>query len=105
MFLIQLFLIEAYVIQSESFKNLIKKRGATHHLNTVGLPRGNGQVERYNRTVLDSLATMGADVDDDHWDYNICNVQIGINATNKAIEVSPSKTLMRYRLIKILPSK
>lgn len=84
---------------SSSFKNFIKEIGATHHLNAVGLPRGNGQVERYNRTLLDSLATMGANMNDDQWDENVANIQVGINSTvNKAIGVSPSEALMGFRV-------
>lgn len=62
------------------------------------MPRGNGQVERYNRTVLDSLATMGAGAEDDEWDENIANIQLGLNNTlNKAIDTSPAEALLGYR--------
>lgn len=30
-----------------------------HHLNAVRMPRGNDQVQRYNKTILDALSTMG----------------------------------------------
>lgn len=63
------------------------------------LPRGNGQVERYNRTLLDSLSTMGADLDDDMWDDNVANIQLGLNGTiNKALGAAPSEVLMGYRV-------
>jgi hypothetical protein len=44
---------------SNGFKVFTDQFGIAHHLNAVGMPRGNGQVERYNRTILNSLATMG----------------------------------------------
>ena len=46
-------------------------------------------MERYNRTILDSLATMGAEKDDNRWDTNVPNIQVGLNGTvNKAIDRS-----------------
>ena len=67
-------------------------------MNAVGMPRGNGQVERYNRTILDSLATMGADTTSTDWDDNIHNLQLGLNNTfNKSLGVSPSEVMFGYR--------
>lgn len=84
---------------SIKFKAFCNTRGITHYLNAVGLPRGNGQVERYNRTILDSLSTMGADLEDDGWDENIVNIQLGLNGTiNKALGAAPSEVLMGYRV-------
>lgn len=84
---------------SESFQNFLKQKGITHHYNAVGLPRGNGQVERYNKTILDSLATMGADMNEDKWDKHILNIQLGINGTyNQAIGCAPSEALMGFRV-------
>lgn len=63
------------------------------------MPRGNGQVERYNRTIIDSLSTMGANCDDDEWDQNIMNIQLGLNGRiNKALNASPSEVLLGYRV-------
>jgi transposase InsO family protein len=61
---------------SEEFQEFCGSIQTKIHFNAVATPRGNGQVERYNRTVLDSLATMGADLDDNCWDENIHNVQL-----------------------------
>lgn len=84
---------------SQKFKTFCNKRGITHYLNAVGLPRGNGQVERYNRTILDSLSTMGANLDDDDWDENVPNIQLGLNGTiNKALGAAPSEVLLGYRV-------
>lgn len=84
---------------NKAFQNFCSELAITHHLNATALPRGNGQVERYNRVLLDALATMGADNDDDEWDRNLVNIQLGINGTiNKAIGVTPSEALMGYRV-------
>nr|CAI5866913.1 unnamed protein product [Callosobruchus analis] len=59
------------------------------------MPRGNGQVERYNKTVLNSLATMGADKDDEEWDKNISSIQLGLNNTlNRALNSTPAEVLL-----------
>lgn len=84
---------------SNKFRAFCNSRGMTHYLNAVGLPRGNGQVERYNRTILDSLSTMGSDLEDDEWDENLPNIQLGLNGTvNKALGAAPSEVLMGYRV-------
>jgi transposase InsO family protein len=85
---------------SNEFKVFTDQFGITHHLNAVGMPRGNGQVERYNRTILNSLATMGAGVSDTAWDENLLNIQLGLNGSvNSAIGVAPSEALMGFRVI------
>jgi hypothetical protein len=85
---------------SEKFREFCDHIQTKIHFNAVATPRGNGQVERYNRTVLDSLATMGADLDDDCWDENVHNVQLGLNGTlNRAVGVSPSEALMGFRVV------
>lgn len=83
---------------SKRFKDFNDERNIRHHLNAVGMPRGNGQVERYNKTILDSLSTMGADKSDDEWDENVMNIQLGLNNTlNRAITTTPSEALLGYR--------
>jgi transposase InsO family protein len=85
---------------SEKFREFCDHIQTKIHFNAVATPRGNGQVERYNRTVLDSLANMGADLDDDCWDENLHNVQLGLNGTlNRAVGVSPSEALMGFRVV------
>ena len=84
---------------SRKFNKFCNTRGITHYLNAVALPRGNGQVERYNRTILDSLSTMGANLHDDSWDENVSNIQLGLNGTiNKALGAAPSEVLLGYRV-------
>lgn len=60
----------------------------------------NGQVERYNKTITNSLATMGANKNDKTWDETLINLHVGLNGTlNQAIGVSPSEALMGYPVI------
>jgi transposase InsO family protein len=85
---------------SRRFSDFVLEIGTTHHIIAVGLPRGNGQIERYNRTLINSLGTMGAFDKEDRWDEQITSIQVGINGTlNNAIGVSPSEALMGFRVV------
>ncbi|KAK9719465.1 hypothetical protein QE152_g22641 [Popillia japonica] len=65
----------------------------------VGLPRGNGQVERLNKTVLNALATMGIRTTSNNWDSNIVKIQPRINNTKHRItKATPSELLFGYKL-------
>lgn len=64
---------------AESFQNFCSTRNIRCHVVAVGMPRANGQVERYNRTVLDALGTMGANIDDTDWDINVPAIQSALN--------------------------
>lgn len=84
---------------SEQFKKFCTELEIKHYLNAVAMPHGNVQVERYNHTIRESLATMGANKHDKEWDTNLKNIQLGLNGTfNQAIGVSPSEALMGYRV-------
>lgn len=83
---------------SKSFKDFCSELKITHHLNAVGTPCGNDQVERYNRTILDALSTMGANRDEDEWDENVHNIQLGLNDTvTKSIGVTASEVMFRFK--------
>nr|CAH7722767.1 unnamed protein product [Callosobruchus chinensis] len=58
------------------------------------MPRGNGQVERANRTVIDGLATMGASTTADNWDSNLTALQQGINSSKHKITDATPATLL-----------
>lgn len=63
------------------------------------MPRSNGQVERYNQTILESLRSMGANTDGNKWDLHIDQIQQGINSTiNKSTAAVPSEVFFGYRL-------
>lgn len=49
------------------------------------MPRGNGQVERYNQTILNSLATMGANLDGDSWDDSLSEALIGFRVVSQGL--------------------
>lgn len=62
------------------FKEYCEKLGVKHVLNAVASPRANGQVERLNRTILNSLtAHMGEE--QKGWEVYLPKVQLGINSS------------------------
>lgn len=84
---------------SHSFKTFCTENGIKHILNAVATPRANGQCERYNRTILASLAALNGDREDDNWDGHVKTVQRGLNSTvNKAIGTTPSEALFGTKL-------
>jgi hypothetical protein len=75
---------------SGRFKQTCKRVGTKLILNATATPRANGQVERYNRTLLASIAATFSD--EETWDYEISKVAWGLNTTaNKATGESPFK--------------
>lgn len=60
----------------------------------AGMPRGNGQVERANRSILEAIAPMGADTSSDNWDSNLEAIQQGINSTkHKTTDATPAELM------------
>lgn len=79
---------------SHSFRRFCLDRGIKHILNAVASPRSNGQVERYNRTVLDSLTALNIGDDDREWDNKLGKIQWGLNNTlQKTIGRSPAEVM------------
>lgn len=77
---------------STTFKNYIKSIGVRHVLNAVATPRANGQIERYNRTILESLAASNHGLDERNWDTHINKVQWSLNNTrNRSTGTTPSE--------------
>lgn len=84
---------------SKIFRKFIKNTGIKHVLNAVSTPRANGQVERYNRTILDVLSTKSHGQDDRTWDEFLFDIQIGLNTTvNKTTQKSPSELLFGFNI-------
>lgn len=84
---------------SSKFKSFITEIGVHHVKNAVASPRANGQVERYNRTILDSLASQNHGKDERLWDDRLLQVQWGLNNTlNKGTGKTPSEVLFGLRL-------
>lgn len=66
---------------SHAFKQYCLDKGIKHILNAVASPRSNGQVERYNRTILGSLTAQNLNHDERDWDDQVYKVQWGLNNT------------------------
>lgn len=83
---------------SESFNKFIVEKNIKHVLNAVSTPRANGQVERYNRTLIDALTTKCVGSLETKWDEHLPDVQWGMNNTiNKGINRTPSEALFGIR--------
>lgn len=84
---------------SKLFTDYCKEKNIRAHIIATAVPRSNGQVERYNQTILEALRAMGADSDNNKWDQHIQNIQQGINSTiNKTTSAIPSEVFFGYRL-------
>lgn len=84
---------------SHAFKTFCQEYGIKHIMNAVATPRANGQCERYNRTILGSLAALNGGMEDDAWDSHVKTVQRGLNSTiNQSIKMTPSELLFGTRI-------
>ncbi|XP_045539290.1 uncharacterized protein LOC123722212 [Papilio machaon] len=84
---------------SKTFKEFTTENGVKHVLNAVATPRANGQVERFNRTITEALATSNHGKDEKAWDENVCDIQIGLNTTvHKTTQKSPSELLFGFNV-------
>lgn len=84
---------------SNSFRKFTKSTGIKHILNAVATPRANGQVERFNRTILDALSAKTHGKDDRSWDDYVPDIQIGLNTTiHKTTGKSPSELLFGFKI-------
>ena len=64
-------------------------------MNATATPRANGQVERYNRTILSSLSASTDD--EERWDETVSKVRWGLNSTmNSTTGKSPYELLFGY---------
>jgi transposase InsO family protein len=79
---------------SRSFATFCAEYGVKHILNAVATPRANGQCERFNRTILSSLAAMNGGCEDTKWDIHVKAVQRGLNGTiHKTLGTTPAEVL------------
>lgn len=79
---------------SHLFTSFVHDKGMIHILNAVSSPRANGQIERYNRSIVESITAMNHDQPDNEWDSKVPQVQWGLNNTvNKATGKSPAELL------------
>lgn len=80
---------------SKEFESYIQNVGVKHVLNAVATPRANGQIERYNRSILSSLTALCHGNDDRHWDKHVPDVQWSLNNTiNQSTGKSPMEIIM-----------
>lgn len=85
---------------SATFKKFIVSIGAKHVLNAVATPRANGQIERYNRTILESLAATNHGMDERIWDEKVGRVQWSLNNTkNKSTGKTPAEIVFGFRTV------
>ncbi|KAL0810525.1 hypothetical protein ABMA28_010646 [Loxostege sticticalis] len=84
---------------SKIFKDFVNGLGIKHVLNAVATPRANGQVERYNRTILASLAVKNHNCKENEWDTHLEEIQLGLNTTiNQGTGKSPAEILFGIKL-------
>lgn len=85
---------------AKTFENYLNSLGIKHIKNAVATPRANGQVERYNRTILSALTTSNHGKPENVWDECVSEIQWGLNNTlNKGIGKSPAQALFGFNLI------
>jgi hypothetical protein len=79
---------------SHELQRYISGKDIKHILNAVATPRANGQIERYNRTLIDSLTSINHGKPDNEWDLAIHKVQWSLNNNiNKGKGKTPAETL------------
>lgn len=84
---------------SREFKEFCCSANVRHILNAVSSPRANGQVERYNRTILDALTAYTDKLGERNWDKVLGKLQWGLNNTlNKGIGKTPSEALFGIQM-------
>lgn len=84
---------------SKRFKEFCTSKNIRLHTVATGMPRSNGQAERFNRTILEAMKTMDADLNEDSWDKCITPLQQAINSTyHKTIKAVPCEVMFGYKL-------
>lgn len=77
---------------SKLFENFLTDNDISHVLIATGVPRANGQVERFNKNVIQIMSKLTKSAD--QWDDTLFDVEYAINNTvNKSIGDTPSKLL------------
>nr|CAH7750533.1 unnamed protein product [Callosobruchus chinensis] len=80
---------------STLFTNFTKELGVKLILNATTTPRANGQVERYNRTLLNAISSRYDD--ETKWDTTLDHIVFSINSVPHSItKKSPSELLLGY---------
>uniref|UniRef100_W8CD04 RNA-directed DNA polymerase n=1 Tax=Ceratitis capitata TaxID=7213 RepID=W8CD04_CERCA len=83
---------------SKSFEEFCKEGNVEHILITTGVPRGNGQIERSNRTILAVIAKLSAD-DTTKWFKYVGQVQKAINSSiHSSTKASPFEIIFGTKM-------
>ena len=91
---------------SKDFKQYCEENRIKHIATAVQTPRGNGQIERYFRTITPAIAAMTKDLKGNDWDKNIIAIQWGLNAMKHSVTgESPQRLLMGYSPKTIMKNK
>jgi transposase InsO family protein len=79
---------------SRSFATFCTEYDVKHISNAIATPTANGQCERFNRTILSSLAAMNGGCEDNKWDTHVKAVQRGLKDTvHKILGPTPVEVL------------
>lgn len=80
---------------SKEFVGYMQNTGVKHILNAVATPRANGQIERYNQSILSSLTALCHGTDDRYWDKHVPDVQWSLNNTiNQGTGKAPMEIIL-----------
>ena len=83
---------------SKQFTEFLKSNEISHSLIATGVPRANGQMERYNRFIIPMIAKLTESPD--RWDCIISDVECAVNNTvNKSTGQTPSKLLFQKSVV------
>ncbi|XP_071055516.1 uncharacterized protein [Onthophagus taurus] len=83
---------------SKKFTEYCKMNQIIHIQNTTATPRANGQVERYNRTLMTAIFTRSENEDGRDWDKRLCEIQFAVNSLpNSVTKKTPHELLFAYR--------
>lgn len=83
---------------SNDFKSYCKDEGIEHNLITTGIPRGNGQIERINRTLIPLLTKLSAP-QPAQWHKFVARAQQYLNhIPNRSTGMSPFYLLFGTRM-------
>lgn len=79
---------------SSEFEKFAQELEIKHVKNAVSMPRANGQIERYNRSITASLIALTHGANDKDWDTHLNTVQWSLNNTlNKGIGRTPAEVI------------
>lgn len=91
---------------SEAFQEFCRENDVVHIKNAVRTPRGNGQIERYFRTVKTAISSMVTRKDGKDWDKSLLAIQWSLNnLSHRITKVSPQKLLLGFEPKSILKNK